>query len=183
MMAMGTVSSPRPRAHLASGPPDAVGSCATVLALGSEDDGGDPIRFARLAALAPVPLAFLATPLMVGAQTGRKVPSIGYPCTYSCGGPRYQALVDSLEKLDYVNGRTVTLMYPGYPASEPQNLNQLSVIAADMVPKKVDVIFVAEDVFAARAAKQATSIPIVMAISGIPSNWDSSPVWRARVEI
>jgi putative tryptophan/tyrosine transport system substrate-binding protein len=114
-------------------------------------------------------VALLATPLAGEAQTARKVPSIGYLCTYPCGGPRYQAFVDSLEALGYVNGRTVDLVYPGYASTEPQDLNQLSVIAADMVRKKVDVIFAAGDVFAARAAKQATStIPIVMAISGDP---------------
>jgi ABC-type uncharacterized transport system substrate-binding protein len=114
-------------------------------------------------------LSLLGVPLDAETQTARKVPSIGYLCTYPCGGPRYQAFVDSLEALGYVNGRTVDLIYPGYATSEPQDLNQLSVIAADMVRKKVDLIFAAGDVFAARAAKQATStIPIVMAISGDP---------------
>jgi putative ABC transport system substrate-binding protein len=43
------------------------------------------------------------------------------------------------------------------------------VIAAELVRQKVDVIFAAGDVFAARAAKQATAtIPIVMAVSGDP---------------
>ena len=45
-------------------------------------------------------LSLLGVPLDAETQTARKVPSIGYLCTYPCGGPRYQAFVDSLEALE-----------------------------------------------------------------------------------
>lgn len=114
-------------------------------------------------------LGVFVAPAAASAQSAGKLPRVGYLCTYPCGGPRYQAFVDSREALGYVNGRSITLVYPGYAATEPQTLDRLPVIAAELVRQKVDVIFAAGDVFAARAAKQATAtIPIVMAVSGDP---------------
>ena len=97
---------------------------------------------------------------------------MGYLCTYPCSGPRYEAFVQSLEALGYVNGRTITLVYPPYAiygATDTHNLARLPDVAAELVKQKVDVIFAAGDVFAAQAAKQTTrTIPIVMAVSGDP---------------
>ena len=68
-----------------------------------------------------------------------------------------------------MNGRSITLVYPAYPVTEPQSLDRLPAVAAELVRQRVDVIFAAGDAFAARAAKQATpTIPIVMAVSGDP---------------
>ena len=112
-------------------------------------------------------LVLIVAPAVAEAQ--RAVPRIGYLCTFPCGGPRYQAFVESLEALGYVNGRSITLVYPAYPVTEPQSLDRLPAVAAELVRQRVDVIFAAGDAFAARAAKQATpTIPIVMAVSGDP---------------
>ena len=127
------------------------------------------MRLARLAAAAILTLALLAAPLAGECQPAGKVPRIGYLCTFPCGGPRYQAFVQGLEALGYVDGRTMTLLYPRDTATEVNDLGRLPEMAAELIQRKVDVIFAAGDVFAARAAEQAApTIPIVMAVSGDP---------------
>jgi putative ABC transport system substrate-binding protein len=114
----------------------------------------------------------LVSPAAVFAQPAGKVPRVGYLCTYPCGGPRQQTFVQSLEALGYVNGRTITLVYPPYApygATDIHNLARFPDVAAELVKQKVDVIFAAGGVLAAQVAKQATqTIPIVMAVSGDP---------------
>jgi putative ABC transport system substrate-binding protein len=125
------------------------------------------MRFPRTTAM--VILAIVSALPSAEAQPAGRLPRIGYLCTYPCGDPRYQAFVESLESLGYVNGRTITLVYPRYDITERNDLGQLPDIAAKLVREKVDLIFAAGDVLAARAAQQATrTIPIVMAISGDP---------------
>ena len=126
----------------------------------------------RVVVVAALALALLAAPLVTSAQPVGKVPRLGYLCTYPCGLPRDQAFVQSLEALGYVNGRTITLVYPPYAPygpSDTHNLARLPEVAAGLVKQNVDVIFAAGGVLAAQAAQQATrTIPIVMAVSGDP---------------
>jgi putative ABC transport system substrate-binding protein len=104
----------------------------------------------------------LAPPLAVDAQP---IPRIGYLCAVTCAGPRWTAFVESLAALGYVDGRSTAIVY----SPETTDIDRLQEAAADLVRLKVDVIFAAGDVQAARAAQQAThTIPIVMAVSGDP---------------
>jgi putative ABC transport system substrate-binding protein len=126
---------------------------------------GGPLGLARLTVLAVLALALLAAPLVAQGQSAVKVPRIGYLCAVECGGPRWEAFVDGLAALGYQDGRSIAIVY----SSETTSLDRLREDAIDLVRLKVDLIFVAGDVEAARVARGATSsIPIVMAVSGDP---------------
>ena len=55
------------------------------------------MRLAQFAVPGTLVLARVTAPLAAEAQPAGNVPWIVYLCTNPCGGPRYQALVQSLE--------------------------------------------------------------------------------------
>jgi hypothetical protein len=121
----------------------------------------EPMRLARLTASATLVATLLTLSLPVRPQP---IPRLGYLCPFACTGPRWSAFLESLETLGYVDGRSITIVYP-----RETTYDRLEEAAAELVRLKVDVIFAAQDVQAARAAKQATrATPIVMAVSGDP---------------
>jgi putative tryptophan/tyrosine transport system substrate-binding protein len=127
------------------------------------------MRLARVTVPAVFALSLFAAQPCLEAQPAGRVPRIGYLCSPPCAGPRHKAFVESLEEFGYVDGRTITLVYPRYPASEPTDVERLPELAVDLAQQRVDVIFAARDVLGAQAAKLATqTIPIVVAVAGDP---------------
>jgi len=105
-------------------------------------------------------------PLAVRAQQAAKLPTIGYlgPNTRSVDGPRIDAFLQRLRELGWLDGRTMTIEYRW---AEGRN-EHLADMAAELVRRKVDVIFTSATP-PTIAAKQATSIiPIVFAAVGDP---------------
>jgi putative ABC transport system substrate-binding protein len=105
-------------------------------------------------------------PLAGRAQQAAKLPTIGYlgPNTRSVDGPRIDAFLQRLRELGWLDGRTMTIEYRW---AEGRN-EHLADMAAELVRRKVDVIFTSATP-PTIAAKQATSIiPIVFAAVGDP---------------
>jgi putative ABC transport system substrate-binding protein len=111
-------------------------------------------------------LALLAAPLAAEAQPG-PMPRIGMLCATFCASsifvlPEYQALLEALRGLGWVDGQTVIV--DGRAAGV--GFARLGEAAAELVRRKVAVIL-ATDGAAAQAARHATgTIPIVMV--GVP---------------
>jgi putative tryptophan/tyrosine transport system substrate-binding protein len=112
----------------------------------------------RLAATVPVLLVVLLVFASAAAtQPAPRVARVGILCAPSCTGANWEALLDELRKLGWVEGTTIVIERkdPDY------HLDQLPALAADLVRSKPDLI-VAFAPQPARAAKDATSeIPIV----------------------
>jgi ABC-type uncharacterized transport system substrate-binding protein len=102
---------------------------------------------------------------LVDAQPQGQRPRIGY---LRIGGPasvRDEAFFNALRELGYYDGKNIDLEIRGDPE---RRLEQLPVLAADLVRSKPDVI-VALEPPAARVAKKATqSIPIVVRTTNDP---------------
>jgi putative ABC transport system substrate-binding protein len=112
-------------------------------------------RFAARLAILVVLLAFTAPG---ETQTASKVPRIAIVCVPSCSGVTFDALLDELRSLGWVEGTTIVLERK----ESGSRLDQLPALAADLVRSKPDLI-VAFTPQAARAVKDATSdIPIIM---------------------
>jgi putative tryptophan/tyrosine transport system substrate-binding protein len=108
-----------------------------------------------------------AWPLAGRAQTAGKLPTVGLliPATPAVHGPWFAALVQRLNELGWIDGRTVTIEQR-YAEGRSERYDE---IAAEFVRLKVDVIVTTGP--AAQQAKRATSvIPIVLALSGDPVN-------------
>lgn len=104
-------------------------------------------------------------PLVAGAQTAGKLPTIGLliPGTRAVHGPWFAALVQRLHELGWIDGRTVTIEYRWAEGHS----DRYDEIAAEFVRLKVDVIVTTGP--AAQQARRATSvIPIVLPLSGDP---------------
>jgi putative tryptophan/tyrosine transport system substrate-binding protein len=111
-------------------------------------------RFATLAIIT----ALLLSAAPAGTQTATKVPRVAIICVPSCSGVTFDALLDELRKLGWVENATVSLERKESGA----RLDQLPTLAAEIVRSKPDLI-VAFTPQAVRAVKDATSdIPIVM---------------------
>src|SRR5215475_12483210 len=92
------------------------------------------------------------------SQVPAAVPRVAILCVPSCGGVTFDALVDELRNLGWVERSTIALERK----ETGQRLDQLPLLAADLVRSKPDLI-VAFTPQAVRAVKDATSdIPIVM---------------------
>jgi putative ABC transport system substrate-binding protein len=105
-------------------------------------------------------------PLLVHAQQSRKIPRIGVllPGAPASSSPRTKALLDGLNELGYVEGRTIAIEWRW----GQDQVDTLSGLATDLVRSNVDVI-VTGGTPAAKALKAATrTIPIVMAVVGDP---------------
>jgi len=104
--------------------------------------------------------AFLAEPLVSGAQQPVKVPRIGFLSLDLAGNPRgTDSFVLGLRELGYEVGRNIVVEY----RDAERRFERFPALAAELVALKVDVI-VAPNVLASQAAKRATTtIPIVFA--------------------
>jgi putative tryptophan/tyrosine transport system substrate-binding protein len=124
-----------------------------------------PIAVSRRRLVAGFVIA-LASPLSALAQGARKISRIGVllagtPDSFSI---RAKALVEGLEALGYVDGKTVTIDWK-WGEDRPEKLPELAAALAALNP---DVIVTAGTP-AAKSLKNATrTIPIVMAIIGDP---------------
>jgi putative tryptophan/tyrosine transport system substrate-binding protein len=109
--------------------------------------------------------AAAAWPLAARAQTAGKLPTIGLliPATRAAHGPWFASLVQRLNELGWIEGRTVTIEHR---YAEGRS-DRYDAIAAEFVRLKVDVIVTTGP--AAQQARRATSvIPIVLPLSGDP---------------
>jgi putative ABC transport system substrate-binding protein len=108
-----------------------------------------------------------AWPLAARAQQREKVPRIG---VLSAGSPAtngdlIEAFRQGLRELGYLEGRNIEIEYLWADGKS----DQLPGLAAELVRRKVDVIFAAGGTEAILAAKGATAtLPIVMAIVADP---------------
>ena len=122
------------------------------------------IRGVALGAVLAVSL--LAAQLAADAQSARKIPRLCF-LTFDPGTPqssRFNLFFQGLRELGYVDGQTVSIDY----LSAGGRGQEFSVLAADCVRLKADVIVVTTTP-AAQAAKNATqTIPIVMHSLGDP---------------
>src|ERR1043166_761791 len=110
-------------------------------------------RFA--VALASLAVLFAAP---AGSQVPAAVPRVAILCVPSCGGVTFDALVDELRNLGWVERSTIALERK----ETGQRLDQLPLLAADLV-RSNPALIVAFTPQAVRAVKNATSdIPIVM---------------------
>ena len=107
-----------------------------------------------------VAAALLSTAPFAEAQQTKKIPRVGF-LGFGNGNPaRFDAFLQGLRELGYVEGTTVVI--------ERRSGNRLSELAAELVRLKVDVIVTGGSA-ATQAAKDATStIPIVMAQDNDP---------------
>ena len=114
-------------------------------------------------------LSASATPLNAIAQTAGKVHRIGFlgmrvRSTPSNPDPYYDAFVDGMRKLGYVEGVNLTVEWRFAEGKS----DRLASLAAELVQMKVDLI-VTHSAPASQALKRATdSIPIVVAATGDP---------------
>jgi ABC-type uncharacterized transport system substrate-binding protein len=108
------------------------------------------ILFLRIA------LAILAFPYPAQAQQAiGRVPRIGYLDFRSSD---LKAFRQGLRDLGYVEGRDIAIEY----RSAEGDLDRLSLLAADLVRRKVDVIVTSSGQGALRAKRTTSTIPIVM---------------------
>src|SRR5262249_46626291 len=113
----------------------------------------------------PLSGAALAWPLIASAQQTTKIPRTGYLVTnFRINRPLYEAFVERLRELGYVDGRNLVIEYRD---AEGQ-LDRFPRLAAELARLDPDVI-IASGTLGARAVQQATStIPIVFPLLGDP---------------
>jgi putative ABC transport system substrate-binding protein len=112
-----------------------------------------------------VTLALLVAPLAAEAQQAGKVARVGILCVGICPllplgvGPNDTAFVQGLREAGYIDGQNLSVDVRGIGSS----YDQLPVLVAGLVQRKVDVIVALGSPASVQAAKNATStIPIVM---------------------
>src|SRR5262245_12529225 len=112
-------------------------------------------------------LLIIALVLVVGGAVAQaqspKIPRIGYLTVADSSRP-YQAFLQGLHDLGYVEGRNIAIEY----RSADGKRERVPGLAAELVRLKVDII-VTDGIGPSQDAKKATStIPIVMTSSGDP---------------
>jgi ABC-type uncharacterized transport system substrate-binding protein len=118
----------------------------------------------RFTVAVTVAVLALGVPLAAEAQLTARPVKIGVLCAGTCpfGGPgaAYQPLIDALERVGLVQGRSLAWDLGGIVPSE----NQINAEAVKLVSRRPDLILIwAGNVAAAQAAKAATeTIPIVL---------------------
>ena len=108
----------------------------------------------------------LTAPLAAGAQQAGKSWRVGLlsPGSASAAGSRLAAFKHGLRELGYVEGQNLAIEYRWAEGNE----DRLSVLAADLVRLKVDVV-VTQGTLATLAARRATTTtPIVFAVATDP---------------
>ena len=123
----------------------------------------------RRAFLGTLTGALLAKSLAAEAQPAGKVFRIGIlanlrPSPTEPGGGLWQAFIEGLQELGYVDGRNITIEWR---VSEGK-YERLPDLAADLVRRKLDVIVVPADQNALAARHVTRTIPIVVASSADP---------------
>jgi putative ABC transport system substrate-binding protein len=123
----------------------------------------------RRAFLGTLTGALLAESLAAEAQPAGKVFRIGIlanlrPSPAEPGGGLWQAFIEGLQELGYVESRNITIEWR---VSEGK-YERLPDLAADLVRRKVDVIVVPADQNALAARHVTRTIPIVVASSADP---------------
>jgi putative ABC transport system substrate-binding protein len=107
---------------------------------------------------------FLTIDSLAESQQPKKVPRIGYLTSIGRASPNVEAFRQGLRELTYVEGQNIAIDFQ----SAEGNMDRLPGLAAELVRRKVDIIFAAGGT-AARAAKKATSaIPILFVGSTDP---------------
>src|SRR4051812_27774238 len=103
-------------------------------------------------------------PLTARAQLAARRPTLGLliPGSPASYGQRVAALVQQLQNLGWVDGRTITIEYR-WAASQ-----RFDEIVAEFVRSKVDVIFTSGTPPTVAAKRVTSEIPIVFAPSGDP---------------
>ena len=124
------------------------------------------MRLIGLAVVLSVSLTF--APLAAEAQPPGRVYRIGILLAAPISQyPPLDAFLQGMRDLDYVEGRNVIIEYR---STDPHRLDRLPALAADLVSRKMDIIF-AIATGPAQAAKDATkTIPIVFALANDPVN-------------
>jgi putative ABC transport system substrate-binding protein len=104
-------------------------------------------------------------PAPAEAQPAAKVARVGFLSagTSAALATRVEAFRQGLKELGYIEGKNIVIEY----RYADVKVDRLPALAADLERSKLDVIVTAGPV-ATRAAKQATSIPIVMAFDSDP---------------
>jgi putative ABC transport system substrate-binding protein len=120
------------------------------------------LRIRPRAVVLGIVLGLAFAPLTANAQRPGTLPKIGVIRVPAPGDAQYQAFVQGLAALGYVEGKTIAIEYRwGEPRQFPEH-------ARELVRLNVDLIF-APNPQGIQAAKQATStIPIVFAVGGDP---------------
>jgi ABC-type uncharacterized transport system substrate-binding protein len=109
----------------------------------------------------------LAVGMIAHAQQAGKIFRIGYLDGSTAAGSAVlvKAFVQELSKLGWIEGKNIAVEYR---FGENKGLEQLRVLAADLVRLKVDLIVVTTGSSASAAKKATASIPIVMTNVGDP---------------
>jgi ABC-type uncharacterized transport system substrate-binding protein len=128
-----------------------------VLTVGGSSAPRDPMRFARLGALALLALALLATPVVAETLQAGKVYRVGvFHVGLDHVPPSLDTLREALRTLGYEEGRNLRLDWRNLPDEEAANAT-----AREFTRDRVDLIVAFENQ-TTRAAKAATAeIPIV----------------------
>ena len=109
-------------------------------------------------------VAFTMGGAVARAQQPGKVPRLGYLSGRTRGSPNAEALRQGLRDLAYIEGQNIAIE----SLSAEGNVDRLPTLAAELVRRKVDIIFAA-GAPAGRAAKNATrAIPIIFVGSTDP---------------
>jgi putative tryptophan/tyrosine transport system substrate-binding protein len=103
-------------------------------------------------------------PLAAGAQQSERMRRVGILETSSADAASYNAFLEAMKALGYIEGRNIVIEY----RSAEGLGEQFPKLVADLIRLKVDII-VTRGTRAVVAAKSATtSVPIVMAAIGEP---------------
>src|SRR5215470_12117056 len=132
---------------------------------GSVDRQGDPMRFARLAALTILTLALFAAPLVAEGQTA--MPAIGFLSGRSPqeAASALESFRQGLGQVGYFEGKNVIIEYRWAEG----RYDRLPALAAELVSRQVTVIAATGGEPSPLAAKAATTtIPIVCTLGGDP---------------
>ena len=126
------------------------------------------MAFRLYAACAAIVVVLLGLPLGAEAQPAARVYRVGILMTSSTTRTTaLDAFLEELRHLGYVEGRNLVLVYR---STDPDKLERLPGLAADLVSSKVDIIF-AMATGPAQAAQSATrTIPIVFVNASDPVN-------------
>ena len=112
-----------------------------------------------------VAVLLLSSPLDAEAQPAARVYRIGILLATISPNLPLDAFLQEMRDLGYVEGRNVIIEYR---STDPHRLDRLPALAADLVSRKMDIIF-AIATGPAQAAKDATkTIPIVFALANDP---------------